>query len=70
MLAGAAFSFIMDIWTVLWYNEGLSLTLYLSAIASALPHTLLYAASNIIFLALFADTYREKIERIKIKYGI
>ena len=70
LIAGIAYSFIMDIWTVLWYNEGLSLTLYLSAIASALPHTLLYAASNIIFLALFADTYREKIERIKIKYGI
>ena len=70
VLAGAAFSFIMDIWTVLWYNEGLNLTLYLSAIASALPHTLLYAVSNVIFLALFADTYREKIERIKIKYGI
>ena len=70
LIAGIAYSFIMDIWTVLWYNEGLSLTLYLSAIASALPHTLLYAASNVIFLVLFADTYREKIERIKIKYGI
>ena len=70
LIAGIAYSFIMDIWTVLWYNEGLNLTLYLSAIFSALPHTLLYAASNVIFLALFADTYREKIERIKIKYGI
>ncbi len=69
-LAGAAYSLIMDVWTVLWYSGGFDLGLYLSATLTALPHTLLYSVSNIIFLLLLARPYGEKIERIKLKYGV
>lgn len=69
-LAGAAYSLIMDVWTVLWYSGGFDLGLYLSATLTALPHTLLYSVSNILFLLLLARPYGEKIERIKLKYGV
>ena len=70
LLSGVMYSFIMDIWTVLWYNGSLKLTLYAGAILTALPHTLLYSVSNIIFLALFSKPFGEKLERIKYKYGV
>ena len=69
-LSGVIFSLIMDVWTVLWYNEGFSASLYLVACITALPHTALYAVSNMIFLFLLAVPYGKKIERIKLKYDI
>lgn len=69
-LSGVLFSFIMDIWSVLWYNGSLELSLYVTAIVSALPHTMLYCVSNIIFLLVFARPFGEKLERIRVKYGI
>lgn len=70
VVSGIAFSLVMDAWTVLWYNEGFDLTLYLSALLTALPHTLLYAVSNFIFLWFMAKPFGEKLGRIKIKYGV
>jgi energy-coupling factor transport system substrate-specific component len=37
---------------------------------TALPHTLLYAVSNVVFLYLFAKPFGEKLERVKLKYGV
>ena len=70
VLSGVVYSFIMDVWTVLWYDGKFHLALYLSAIVSALPHILLYAASNFIFLWFMAKPFGEKLERIQVKYGI
>lgn len=69
-LAGIGYSMIMDVWTVLWYGQGFRLTLYLAALVTALPHTALYAASNVLFLALLARPFGEKLERLRVKYGI
>lgn len=68
--AGVVYSMIMDVWTVVWYGGGFYAGLYLSAIVSAAPYTLLYAVSNAVFLALLAKPFGEKLERVKIKYGI
>ena len=68
--AGLVFSLVMDVWTVLWYDDGFHLSLYLSAIVAALPHTILYAVSNFAFLWLFAKPFGEKLARIQLKYGI
>lgn len=70
VLCGIVYSFIMDIWTVLWYSSGLDTALYMSAIVTALPHTILYAVSNFLFLYLFAKPFGEKMTRIKLKYGV
>ena len=68
--AGIAYSFIMDIWTVLWYNNGFDFKLYLSALVTAIPYTLSYMISNVLFLAVLAKPFGEKLGRIKIKYGV
>ena len=70
LFAGAAYSIIMDVWTVLWYNGGFSAELYAAALAAALPITAAYAISNVVFLNLLARPFGEKLERVKIKYGV
>ncbi|MBQ8420439.1 MAG: ECF transporter S component [Clostridia bacterium] len=69
-LSGILYSLVMDIWTVLWELGGFSAEVYLAKMLTALPHTLLYAVSNVIFLYLFAKPFGEKLERVKLKYGV
>lgn len=69
VFAGVAYSFIMDIWTVLWYNGSFSPALYTAALATALPYTVLYAVSNVVFLNLLSRPFGEKLDRVRIKYG-
>ena len=69
-LAGVAYSFIMDIWTVLWYGEGFSWGRYLAALATAVPYTVGYAVSNVVFLLVLGRPFGEKLERVKLKYGV
>lgn len=70
VFAGAAYSLVMDIWTVLWYNKGFDTELYLAALGTALPYTMIYIVSNALFLWLCAGPFGEKLERVKIKYGV
>lgn len=70
VLAGAAYSLLMDIWTVTWSSGEPNIRLYLAAIVAALPHTLSYAVSNVIFLLLLGRPFGEKLERVKLKYRI
>ena len=70
VFAGVAYSLFMDIWTVLWYSAGFDIELYLLSIKAAIPHTILYAVSNFIFLLVLAKPFGEKLERIKVKYGV
>lgn len=69
-VAGILFSALMDIWTVLWANGTLGLGRYVTVAVSALPVTVEYAVSNIIFILLLAKPIGEKLERIKKKYGL
>lgn len=70
VLSGAAFSLLMDLWSVLWLNQGFSLSLYAAALAASAPFTLIYAAANTVMLLLFTDPFCKKLDRIKQKYGI
>ena len=67
---GILYSFIMDVWTVLWYNNSFDWGLYSAALLSAVPYTIMYSVSNVIFLFVFAKPIGEKLERVKIKYGV
>jgi len=69
VLSGVLYSFLMDIWTVLWWGE-FSFSRYLAALASALPVTAVYAVSNVIFLLILSRPIGEKLERIIFKYGL
>lgn len=67
-LAGAVYSLILDIWSVLWWGEGFNMERYLAAIATAMPYTILYMVSNVIFLLLLAKPIGKKLLRIRTKY--
>ncbi|MBE5791669.1 MAG: ECF transporter S component [Clostridia bacterium] len=70
VVSGVLFSFIMDLWSVMWYAGELNLTLYKAGLLTALPHTALYTVSNLVFLWFLARPFGEKLERIKVKYGV
>ena len=70
VFAGVIFSCIMDVWSVLWYENGFHPSLYWGALLTAAPYMLSYAVSNVIFLLLLGRPFGEKLERIKIKYGV
>ncbi|MBR1749349.1 MAG: ECF transporter S component [Ruminococcus sp.] len=69
-LSGVFYSLIMDVWTVLWYSRGFDIKMYGAAIISALPYTASYAVSNVLFLAVLFKPFGEKLERVRVKYGI
>ena len=69
VFAGAAYSFVMEVWNVLWYNGGFNPALYKAALMAALPFTITYAVSNIVFLNIVARPFGEKLDRVRIKYG-
>ena len=70
VVSGVAYSFIMDIWTTLWYSGEFDTAVYLSALVTAVPYTVSYAVSNFIFLFFLAKPFGEKLERLHIKYGV
>ena len=70
LVSGAAYSLIMDVWTVLWYGGQFDPGLYAGAVAASLPHMLVYSLSNLVFLHFMARPFGEKLERVHIKYGI
>ncbi len=70
IFAGVAYSMFMDIWTVLWYQGGVNMALYGTALVTSLPYMISYAASNVLFLLLLGKPFGEKLERIRVKYGL
>ena len=69
-VSGVVFSLIMDLWSVMWYEPTPTPALYWGAIVTALPHTVLYLVSNLLILYLLAKPFGDKLNRIKIKYGV
>ena len=69
-IAGLASSAVMDVWSVLWMTGGVDVQAYRAALITALPHTALYVLSNLLFLFICAKPIGDKLQRIKIKYGV
>jgi energy-coupling factor transport system substrate-specific component len=69
-MTGIFYSFIMDIWTVLSFDGIFSISRYIVAITAAIPVTVEYAVSNVIFLWILRKPIGEKLQRIKVKHGI
>ncbi len=70
IFAGVLYTLTMDLWTVLFAQGGFSASMYLAAFVTALPYTACYAVSNVIFLLLLGRPFGEKLERVKIRYGV
>lgn len=70
ILGGVMFSLLMDIWTTMSLDGGFNITRYLFYITSSLPFMAVYAISNVAFLLILTKPILEKLNRVKIKYGI
>ena len=70
LLAGVAFSMIMDVWSVLWYRGYFDSSYYFVAVGTSLPHMLLYAVSNALFLWWLAHPVGDKLQRLHVRYGV
>ena len=70
LLSGVAYSMILDVWTTVWTYREFTWLEYSAAIQTALPFTVTYALSNLLFLMLFAKPFGDKLSRIKKKYGL
>ena len=69
-VSGVFYSVFMDIFTTLWLDGGFNLSRYLTSVVAALPVTIEYIVSNIIFILLLAKPIGSKLNRIKTKYGL
>ena len=69
-IGGVLYSFLMDIWTVLWADGYFNLPRYFAAIASAVPVTAVYVVSNILFLLVLAKPIGKLLAHMKTKYAL
>lgn len=70
VFAGAFYSVIMDVWTVLWSQSSFEPKLYAAALLAAAPFTILYSISNVIFLLLMRRPLGARLERVITKYNV
>ncbi|MGE7622950.1 hypothetical protein ACQKMD_07800 [Viridibacillus sp. NPDC096237] len=70
VFAGVMYSFCMDIWKVISYDGLFSWKRYVIAMSTAIPFTIVYVRSNVVFLLVLAKPIGEKLEQIKVKYGM
>lgn len=70
IIAGAGYSVVMDIWTVLSMDGTFTAERWAAAIISALPVTAVYCVSNVVFLLTLRKPVGKRLERIKKKYGV
>lgn len=68
--AGVLFSFVMDIWTVLWWDGGFNAARYAAAVVSSAGFTAVYAVSNVVFLLALAKPVGRVFSRLQQKYGL
>lgn len=70
VFAGVAFSLMMDIWTVLAADGTFNFSRYVAAVTSSFFFMVIYAISNVVFLLVLTNPIGQKLNRIKIKYGL
>ncbi|NLZ47103.1 MAG: ECF transporter S component [Clostridiales bacterium] len=69
-ISGIVYSLILDSWSTLWIEGYFSVKRFLALSITALPITLCYAISNVIFLLIIGKPLGSVLERIIKKYGI
>ncbi len=70
IFAGVFYSLALDVWTTLWVDGTFNIARYLASITTAIPITIEYAVSNVIFLLLLTKPLGSKLNRIKTKFGL
>jgi energy-coupling factor transport system substrate-specific component len=70
VLCGILYSLLMDVWSTIMYNGSFNYRFYIASVITAMPFTVVYSVSNLIFLCFFVTPFGKKLNRIKVKYGI
>lgn len=70
LLSGVFYSCFLDTWTMLWTYGTINGEGYLAALAAAIPYTILYSVSNVVFLLLLDPPFGKRLGRIITKYRI
>ncbi len=70
VFAGAMYSVIMDIWTVLSVDNMLDFERLFATFAASLPITAAYCVSNAVFLLVLRKPLGGKLRRLKTKFGV
>lgn len=70
LLSGFLYGWIVDIWTVAFYGEGVSLELFLTVYGAATLFNLIHGVGNLIFALLLYPTVCHKLDRVVVKYGL
>lgn len=68
--AGALYSLVMDMWTVLSVDGAFSMSRWLAVAVSSLPIMAVYCVSNMVFLLLLRKPLGRKLHRLKAKFGV
>lgn len=68
--SGILYSVLMDVWSVLWFEDAFSWKRYAAMFLVSLPSTVMYMVSNVVFLLLLAKPFGEKLSRIQKKYHL
>ena len=69
-LSGILYSAFMDIWTTVWFDGTFLFSRYAAAAVAAIPVTIVYIFSNIVFLFALSGPIGKKLERVRTKYGL
>lgn len=70
IIAGVAFSLLMDVWSTLNADGTFNIMRYFSFVISSLQFMAIYAVSNVIFLLVLSKPIGKIFERVKVKYGM
>lgn len=69
-LAGAVYSVMMDVWTVLSADGVLNMERFLAVVLAGLPVMVTYCVSNVVFLLVLRRPLGGTLRRLKEKYGV
>ncbi|MCR4618337.1 MAG: ECF transporter S component [Lachnospiraceae bacterium] len=70
LICGIFYSLFLDTWTMLWTYGSFDLKGYLAVISAAIPYTVLYSLSNVLFLIILDIPFGKRLGRIITKYRI
>ena len=68
IFAAFLFSGVMDLWTAFWLGGGWMR--YFALCVAAMPFTVIYACSNVLFLWLLVKPVGKVLTRMQVKYGV
>lgn len=68
--SGVLYSFIMDVFSVIWQDGGFNLARFIAYAAGSAPFCAVYAFSNVVFLLILGPRMIRSIGRVVLKYDL